>query len=413
MGIYDDLNSFRDRVSQLEANPHQGKDDLPATFFESFSNALDLTYTRFTPTGRQSNYDTFIDEQKALYLREGISLAPVYTRYNHMLVGLNIDREVDWAETIKANTDIIEKLKRERPELELLSWDDIQSRVTEQQQVLLDEDERLTRNSTGLSKAGWLLGVIAGTVRDPINAASMLLPLGQVKAGASLASNALRIGSLEVLMSASLEALQKPDEVQFREDTGEEVTTGEAATEVAVAGAFGGAVGAVGGAVLPSLLSLVKQYKDVIKNTRNVPPKDTMYTADIMDEASQILKDRSPDIDEDIHMEAYVKAREDIQSGQEVSVNEILGVTEPSLDDIAKSARVSTEEEIVESASVTPVTQLQERINAGESLGYIDVSDADSPIFRSINDDFNKLSSETKELNTLTNCLSGGSSAAI
>ena len=285
MNIYESLPSYSGRTNEVEADPHQGMSELPATFADAFANTYNLTYSRYTEQGRAANYsdiakEEFIKLQKAgidvPLATTGMPVAPSIYDTNNMPL-----TEVNWEKTFSDNADTINKLKQEKPELSVKSWEDIHAQVLKQQQALMDEDARLSNVSTGTSKAGWLAGLIAGQARDPINAVSMLAGAAPYKATATLLQNALRIGSLEAGLNVALEAGQKSSEVAFREATGEQVTAGDIAFELGAAGVLGAGLGVAGAGAAHGLSVLLRNKPSIVSTVAAEAPVEATEEARI------------------------------------------------------------------------------------------------------------------------------------
>ncbi len=108
---------------------------------------------------------------------------------------------------------------------------------------ILDEFHRdQARRAQTVSRTGWvpwLAGTFAGGLTDPINLGTMVLTGGSSGTVRSVGGAVLR----ETIANAGTEAVEQPLVAHERAQRGETLTLGEAATNIATAGAIGGVFG--------------------------------------------------------------------------------------------------------------------------------------------------------------------------
>jgi len=117
--------------------------------------------------------------------------------------------------------------------------------------------EILARNPSAFSRgAAEFTGGMIGVMTDPINAASMLLGAGEVKAGLSgwaYARAVVKAAAADGAINAGVEAFQTPDVMKWQEMIGHRYGFKEAASSIALAGVGGFAISGILRGTVPAV----------------------------------------------------------------------------------------------------------------------------------------------------------------
>lgn len=344
--LYDNTTFVRSQREEDLTNAIQGPEDLSVGFGERFSIGNQLTFSRFTETGRQANFTGRYEERDNALMDAGLTDGPLLTRgkLNNLpgsianqlfpLVGTPegvVDANTD--PVLERNEELIRNIKQSHPELNIKTDSEIEQDLIQEQQDLMDRDKDLQERSNFLGKVGYLTGSALGWLRDPVHAVSILGGAGAIR-GAGVAANFLRVGAAEASIEAALTVVEKPGEVEFRRFTGEDVTGTQAVIEsgvqVAAAGVLGGAVGAAGGligraiptaknptsAVSQTSEELLERFKKEVTN----PTAEQTQSAELLDELLDISKASPNGAGYEKHLKDYADARKSITEGRDVDM---------------------------------------------------------------------------------------------
>ena len=392
MSIYESSVAFRSRQNELRDIGLSGQDDLPAGFGERFTSANELTFNRYTPLGRDRAFEDFYKKRDDILINKGLISKELLTtkrlmdrrdsgNYPNLNTGLlgralesdNIDTQLGFFDPelfevdVKENDQLLMDLKSAHPELNIMSDEEISSKVMMDQLEILSRDEDLAERSNFLGKVGYLTGSMVGWLRDPVHFASSLAgitPVGRL----SMLQNFFRVGAAEAAVVSSLEFAEKAGEVSFRRRTGEEDLTTqqaliESATNVGLGFVVGGSIGALIGGftrpIPPSLFgnnNVSDRTQTIVDEARLLQNRgfnfdsEIAQAVDMLDEAMQIARSAPLDTSYETHLNNYSNARNAIADSRNV----------PGPDDLDATIRASDQDVDAPTGSETasPNTEL-------------------------------------------------------
>ncbi|KAA1057152.1 hypothetical protein [Azospirillum argentinense] len=232
------------------------------------------------------------------------------------------------------NRDALEKsirarfdsLKAERPDLNLAypTDDEIQAgAVAKAQKVKGERDALAAKPSSFASGAGFLLGDIAGAMTDPLNIASMF-------AGAPAGAGILRTAAIEAGVAAGSQAVIEAGTSDFKKQVDPSYGLGEAAGNIAAAGAGGAIIG--GG-----LKAAGRGFEWWRGRDRAELPREVQDALNVTERDQEVraANPLGPGVAaEQAHAGALQKAAQDVEAGRPVDVQDIVREARASSTDI-------------------------------------------------------------------------------
>lgn len=151
--------------------------------------------------------------------------------------------------------EYVESQRAIDPSVRLQTGAEIEAQLADKAQVAELEAQIASEREPNLAirLATTFAGRGAAVMTDPINAASMFIPVaGQIK-GASAGANILRGAAIDGVVNAGIEAFQTPERIEWLNRLGFEYGLGDAARDVALAGGagfvFSGAIRGIGAGI--------------------------------------------------------------------------------------------------------------------------------------------------------------------
>lgn len=310
LGLYQ--TDTADTLGRAQAAPAA---EIPPTFSESYHAA-------FAETRAYANSD-------ALW------------RARHEVVQAALDRLEDATGEVYANPeaasrgpnrDALEKsirarfdsLKAERPDLDLAypTDEEIQAGAVEKARKAKGERDALAAKPGDFaSGAGFLLGDIAGAMTDPLNIASMF-------AGAPAGAGILKTAAIEAGIAATSQAVIEAGTAGFKRQVDPEYGLGEAAGNIAAAGA--------GGAIIGGGLRAAGRALDWWRGRdRSELPREMQDALNVTERDQEVraANPLGPGVAaEQAHAGALQKAAQDIEAGRPVDVQDIVQEAVPSVE---------------------------------------------------------------------------------
>jgi hypothetical protein len=180
---------------------------------------------------------------------------------------------------------MIKQLQQDNPDLGIKTYEDIVKDNDKKYAELVRKDAIQTRDSTSLGRVVAGVAMISGYVKDDkINALSLLLPAGTIKAGAALAT-AKNFAATESIISGALFIKDRSTEAGLRTRAGETITHLDTAKELGIAMGLGAAIAGPLGAVAGRLTRVAPA------DMPTVATRENPYTADFSQKVD-LLKER-------------------------------------------------------------------------------------------------------------------------
>ncbi len=281
MGIYDNTPAAKSRKINRQENVIKGPQDFPVGLQERFSATFNSIRQRHTPRGNANVIGDKIAERNQIIadndlLPDGqIVFTPIqadaasgFNRFTSFNVfgnplGIPTRDQFDFEgreTTVISNAElairsvdddkILAQLIIDNPDLGILSDNEIERIITDEQNEILLKDEDLQGRTNLAGTIGFIAGGFAATITDPFFAATSLasLPTGGT---ATIAAQALRVGLANAFINGATEIITKDPEVKFRNKFGEDISLAQATTETlfttgggfVLGGTLGGAIG--------------------------------------------------------------------------------------------------------------------------------------------------------------------------
>lgn len=237
----------------------------------------------------------------------------------------------------------INDLIKNNTDLKMNSYESIENNVT--RDITNFRKARAEREKSGKSFVGDIVGSIAGVIADPINTATLFVPVGGAyKAGYSLLSNIAFSAGKTAAFEMGVEAANQYTHIlPYRRDyLGDNYTVVDAATNVGFAGLGGAVFGAIFDGVGHFMtkkeidnLNLIKQKHEELlrdKETMTVEEVDAIHAIEEAVAATNGLKDVKMNIDEkeliNKNAENWANARLQAAKGEEINLeNNVLALT--------------------------------------------------------------------------------------
>lgn len=428
MSLYGEgTTQFKSMIQeQTENGLQEGANDLSVGFFDRFSIGHQVEFTRFTQSGRKGLYTAQYEERDKLLMDEGLIDQPLVTRNRFKqnedtLKVQNFQSDEDWEHTTQSAEELVRSLKQSRPDLKILTDEEIEQNIIQDQQELLAKDQDLQERSTFMGKVGYLAGVATGWARDPVHIASLLAG-GTLARGAGILLNMFRIGSAEVAVESVIQSVEKSKEVAFRRLTGEDVSTTQALQEVTIdvglAGTIGSVLGGVGGFVTRALptpknpsnvatdatAELLDNYATKVREGY-VPTAKEAQSAELLDETVRIMKSAPEGANYEKHLSDYASARRNLTEGTETSkVDEGLDTTDV---DAVEGSRLGNPE-VAPDEEVLLINEIRNSLEV-EDITLRDLNKNDEIIGeKSAREVFEELDADERAITDTINCLSRG-----
>ena len=281
MGIYDNTPAAKSRKINRMETAIRGPEDFPVGLQERFSATFNSIRQRHTPRGNANVIGDKIAERNQIIadnqlLPDGeIVFTPIqadaasgvnrFTSFNVFGNPLGIPTRdqfefegrpttvISNAELAKRSVDddkILTQLILDNPDLGILSDNEIERIITDEQNEILANDEDLRGRTNLAGTIGFIAGGLAATVTDPFFASTSAISLGTGGA-AGIAAQALRVGVANAFINGATEVITKDAEVAFRNKFGEDLSLAQATTEslfttgggFVLGGTLGGAIG--------------------------------------------------------------------------------------------------------------------------------------------------------------------------
>ena len=149
----------------------------------------------------------------------------------------------------------IDTLKKQYPELNVPTYDEVLQKIGADRQEIREADAEFARGESGLVQGlARFIGTAGGILSDPPIAASMAV-------GAGASAGILRTALVEGAIAAGVEVPVQGIVQSERTRVGEQPSLGEAAANIALAGAGGAAGGALLKSAFVGTRSLVRKYR--------------------------------------------------------------------------------------------------------------------------------------------------------